>query len=79
MNKPVKVRKADAASEKLSTKQYEKLLRELQVELCHLQDWVRESGERVIIVFEGRDTAGKGGLIKAIRSGSAPAPSASSR
>ena len=66
MNKPVRVRKADDASEKLSTKRYAKLLRELQVELCHLQDWVREAGERVIIVFEGRDTAGKGGIIKAI-------------
>jgi polyphosphate kinase 2 len=51
---------------KLSRKRYESKLRELQVELCYLQDWVRETGTRVIIVFEGRDTAGKGGLIKAI-------------
>ena len=51
---------------KLSRKRYEKELRKLQVELCYLQDWVRETGARVIIVFEGRDTAGKGGLIKAI-------------
>lgn len=36
----------------------------LQVELCYLQDWVRETGARVIVVLEGRDTAGKGGLIK---------------
>jgi polyphosphate kinase 2 len=51
---------------KLSGKQYVKQLRELQVELCALQDWVVASGARVIIVFEGRDTAGKGGIIKAI-------------
>jgi polyphosphate kinase len=51
---------------KLKRKTYEKELHDLQVELCHLQDWVRESGARVIIVFEGRDTAGKGGTIKAL-------------
>ena len=52
------------ASDKLSRKAYERELHKLQVELCHLQEWVRESGARVIIVCEGRDTAGKGGLIK---------------
>ena len=41
-------------------------LRVLQVELCYLQDWVKATGARVILVFEGRDAAGKGGLIKAI-------------
>jgi polyphosphate kinase len=51
---------------KLSRKRYEKKLRKLQVELCCLQEWVRATGTRVIIVFEGRDTAGKGGLIRAI-------------
>ena len=50
--------------EKLSRKEYEAKLEKLQVELCYLQDWVRETGARVIIVCEGRDTAGKGGLIK---------------
>ena len=50
--------------ERLSGKDYEKELSKLQVELCYLQDWVRETGARVIIVCEGRDTAGKGGLIK---------------
>ena len=50
----------------LKRKQYEKVLRELQVELCALQDWVKEYGERVVVVFEGRDAAGKGGTIKAI-------------
>jgi len=52
--------------EKLKRKVYEKELRKLEVELCHLQDWLRASGERIIIVLEGRDAAGKGGLIKAM-------------
>jgi polyphosphate kinase 2 len=51
---------------KLKRKAYEKELRKLQVELCHLQEWVKHKGLRVIIVFEGRDAAGKGGTIKAI-------------
>jgi polyphosphate kinase 2 len=53
-------------SERMKRKDYEKELRKLHVELCHLQDWVRQTGARVIIVFEGRDAAGKGGTIKAI-------------
>jgi polyphosphate kinase 2 len=51
---------------KLGRKAYEKQLLKLQEELCYLQAWVREKGERVIIVLEGRDAAGKGGTIKAI-------------
>lgn len=51
---------------KLERKKYEKELRRLQVRLCQLQDWVKATGARVIIVFEGRDAAGKGGTIKAI-------------
>ena len=54
----------DKSKEKLSNKVYEKELLKLQRELCYLQDWVRETGARVVIVCEGRDTAGKGGLIK---------------
>jgi polyphosphate kinase len=54
------------ATEKLKRKEYEKELHKLQVELCYLQDWIKEAGERVIIVLEGRDAAGKGGTIKAI-------------
>ena len=50
----------------MKTKAYEKELRKLQVQLCHLQDWVKRKGLRIIIVFEGRDAAGKGGTIKAI-------------
>jgi polyphosphate kinase 2 (PPK2 family) len=55
-----------AKSEKMKRKVYEKALHKLQVELCHLQEWVKAKGLKVIIVFEGRDTAGKGGTIKAI-------------
>jgi polyphosphate kinase 2 len=51
---------------KLKRKAYEKQLRELQAELCALQEWVKATQQRVIIVFEGRDAAGKGGTIKAI-------------
>ena len=50
----------------MKNKTYEKELRKLQVELSHLQRWVKEKGLRVIIVLEGRDGAGKGGTIKAI-------------
>jgi polyphosphate kinase 2 len=51
---------------KLKRKVYEKELNKLQVELCHLQEWVKSSGARIIIIFEGRDAAGKGGTIKAL-------------
>jgi polyphosphate kinase len=54
------------ASSKMKRKIYEKELGKLQVELCHLQEWVKEKKLRVIILFEGRDAAGKGGTIKAI-------------
>jgi len=52
--------------ERLKRKEYEKELHKLQVELCHLQAWVKDHDERVIIIFEGRDAAGKGGTIKAL-------------
>lgn len=54
------------AQPKLKRKAYERELRALQVQLCHLQDWVRKSGARIVVVFEGRDAAGKGGTIKAL-------------
>lgn len=50
----------------MKTKEYEKALRKLQVQLCHLQRWVKEKGLRVVIIFEGRDGAGKGGTIRAL-------------
>jgi polyphosphate kinase 2 len=52
--------------DKLSNKRYMKQLRKLQGELCKLQAWVKYKGLRVIVIFEGRDAAGKGGTIKAI-------------
>jgi len=54
------------ARPRMKNKEYVAELRKLQVELCHLQEWVKSTGARIIIVFEGRDTAGKGGIIKAI-------------
>ena len=58
--------KKEAKKEKLSTKQYEKELRRLQAELCKLQDWIKYKGLRVMVIFEGRDAAGKGGTIRAL-------------
>ena len=52
---------------KLDGDWYEKRLFELQVELNHLQDWVVDQGLKIVVVFEGRDAAGKGGVIKRIR------------
>jgi polyphosphate kinase len=51
---------------KLKRKEYEKELRRLQTELCVLQEWVKNKGLRVVVLFEGRDGAGKGGTIRAI-------------
>jgi polyphosphate kinase 2 len=59
-------RDSDVEHPKLKQKEYEKELRKLQVELCHVQEWAKATGARIILVFEGRDTAGKGGIIKAI-------------
>jgi polyphosphate kinase len=53
-------------TEELSNKQYMNELRKLQAEFCELQEWIKYKGSRVIIVFEGRDAAGKGGTIKAL-------------
>jgi polyphosphate kinase 2 len=54
------------ATSKLSNKEYLARMEELQVELAHLQAWVKASGARIVILFEGRDAAGKGGLIRRI-------------
>jgi polyphosphate kinase 2 len=51
----------------LKKKYYEKELKKLQVELCYLQEWVQKTGARIILLFEGRDAAGKGGIIKALK------------
>ena len=58
--------KAAAPESKLKRKDYEKELRRLQGELCHLQESVKYKGQRIIIIFEGRDGAGKGGTIRAL-------------
>ena len=52
---------------KLKRKDYEALLQPLQTELANMARWVQHTGQRVVVVFEGRDTAGKGGAINAIR------------
>ena len=57
---------AHAPAERMKRKVYEKEMAKLQVELCHLQEWVKANKLRVIILFEGRDAAGKGDTIKAI-------------
>src|SRR5436309_13974534 len=57
---------SDNALPPLKRKEYEQELRKLQAELCRLQAWVIHKGLRVIVLFEGRDAAGKGGTIKAI-------------
>jgi polyphosphate kinase len=56
----------DDTQPKMTRKEYEKELRKLQTEFCRLQEWVKLKGLRVIVIFEGRDAAGKGGTIKAI-------------
>ena len=73
-DKDKKKHKADASRgngdakppEKLSRKKYQSELETLQVELVKLQAWVRHTGARIVVVFEGRDAAGKGGIIKRI-------------
>jgi len=63
---------ATDASGKISRKQFEKELEKLQVELTRLQTWVKDKGARVIVIFEGRDTAGKGGVISRITARTSP-------
>ena len=55
-----------AKADKMSAKQHDKELRRLHGELVAMQEWVKKSGAKVCVVFEGRDTAGKGGTIKRI-------------
>ena len=57
---------ATTPAEALSRKGFEKELKNLHIELVRLQEWVKHAGLKVCIVFEGRDSAGKGGVIKAI-------------
>src|SRR5262249_10947407 len=55
-----------SAREEMTNKDYRRVLKELHVELVKLQEWVKHTGAKVCIIFEGRDAAGKGGAIKAI-------------
>ncbi len=57
---------------KLGNKEYLRELRRLQVELVKLQEWIKHEGLRVVVIFEGRDAAGKGGAIKRITEGMSP-------
>jgi polyphosphate kinase 2 len=68
-SKQKKARRKDSAApatKSMKRRDYEAALRPLQAELCHLQSWIKETRQRVIVVFEGRDAAGKGGTIKAL-------------
>src|SRR5688572_28248364 len=59
-------KKTDEPRTRIRNKVYERELARLQLELAKLQEWIRHGGLRVVVVFEGRDTAGKGGVIKRI-------------
>ena len=63
---PGESRKNGATHPELSKKGYERELRKLQTKLVHMQEWVQSSGAKIVVVFEGRDAAGKGGVIHRI-------------
>src|SRR6188472_3308607 len=72
---PLDVAEGDAVSAakpKMKTKEYEKEMRRLQGELVAMQEWVKATGAKVCIVFEGLDSAGKGGTIRRIRERTSP-------
>jgi polyphosphate kinase 2 len=71
-SKKDKASKTAEPSGKLSRKKFEKELAKLQVELVRLQTWVQAKGARIIVIFEGRDTAGKGGVISRITARTSP-------
>jgi polyphosphate kinase len=64
--------KTETAPRTLSKKQYDKELARLQTELVRLQEWIVQDGVKIVVVFEGRDTAGKGGVIKRITEKTSP-------
>src|SRR5262249_46904424 len=63
---PMSKQQTEETETRMKRKKYEKELKKLHTELCRLQDWVVHEKARVVVVFEGRDAAGKGGTIKAI-------------
>ncbi len=64
--RPADLENGEASPSKLKRKEYERELARLQLELVKLQHWVKHAGLRVVLIFEGRDAAGKGGVIKRI-------------
>jgi len=66
------IESSDEAKPKLKRKEYDALLEPLQVELVKLQEWVKATSAKIIVVFEGRDAAGKGGIIRAITERTSP-------
>ena len=77
-NKEVNVKKVKSSEsnypykQKMKRAEYEKIKRSLQIELLKLQKWVKENDERIVMIFEGRDAAGKGGVIKRITERTSP-------
>ncbi|HVM30066.1 MAG TPA: polyphosphate kinase 2 [Candidatus Limnocylindrales bacterium] len=63
---PDRLDESDAPPRKMTNKEYARELDRLHVELVKLQEWIRHSGLKVVVLFEGRDAAGKGGAIKTI-------------
>lgn len=66
MNKEKSIEPEKSDKRKIKNKDYEKELRKLQIELVKLQEWIKYKGLKLIVIFEGRDAAGKGGVIKRI-------------
>ncbi|MBZ9653817.1 polyphosphate kinase 2 [Phyllobacterium lublinensis] len=66
MNKHNNKLAAGEGDKKVAKDRYNKEMKKLQIELAHLQAWIKKSGARIVILFEGRDAAGKGGMIKRI-------------
>lgn len=68
----VETQATDGPRAKMSRKDFEEALEPLQVELVKMQEWVRATGAKICVIFEGRDTAGKGGVIKRITERTSP-------
>lgn len=66
MNKEKSIEPEKSDKRKIKNKVYEKELRKLQIELVKLQEWIKYKGLKLVVIFEGRDAAGKGGVIKRI-------------
>ncbi len=69
---PLVAPEGKAAPDKMKNKDYEREMFKLQTELVKLQEWAKATGARVVILFEGRDAAGKGGIIKRMAERTSP-------